>query len=390
MKRPVCLLPVAIGCLLAQTSGVPKREGSYWTQANSATIVVVPGSRLKVGVRGQVTIRGEDRENIVYTLKKRVTARDAAHAEALMSGWSVKAKTIGDTVYLIVMADSQPGSAPPELEMRVPRSLRQVSVENQGGSVEARDLDGDFSAEASGGRLNIDRIGRNVVARTAGGDVMLGRIGGSARCLSGGGSITVDSVAGESWLETAGGEIRVREAAGPVRASTAGNIIIERAAQTVLAQSSGGMIEVQQAGGKVTAEASAGSLHVISAPSVSAELGMGPIRLNRVSGTIRVSTGLGTVLADLPTGETLRDSVLNTAKGDVIVNIPSNLAVRVWAQSDTACRGGRIVSDFSEIRVPPAETPCVRPLIAEGALNGGGPLVRVSATSGTVYLRRQR
>jgi len=388
MTRPVWLLPLAIGAALAQSNSAPKREGPYWTETLTGSVAVAPGGKVKIGVRGPVVVRGEDRRDIVYTLKKRARARRVEEAKRALDGWSVKTKIVGGVAYLIVQfADARAVS--PELEVRAPRSLSGVVVENQGGSVDARDLDGDLTAATSGGRITIDRIGRNVSARTGGGDVQLGRIGGSAQCLSGGGSISVDSVAGEAWFETVGGEIRVREAGGPVRASAAGNIVVERAARSVTAQTSGGMIEVRQAGGPVTVEASGGSVQVGSAANVRCELGEGPIRLKGVSGVLRASTGLGTILADLLAGASFGDSMLNTDNGDVIVTIPSNTSLRVVAQSDSSCRGGRIVSDFAEIRIRHAEAPCLKPLVAEGSLNGGGPLLRVSASGGVVYLRRR-
>lgn len=389
MLRPVWLVPVAVGIAFAQTNGGLKREGPYWIQTMTGAVTVAPGSKLKIGARGPVVVRGEERRDVVYTLKKRARARNTEEAGRALEGWSVKTKTAGEVTYLVVQF-TDAGSPAPELEVHAPRKLAAVIIENQGGSVEARDLDGDVTAATSGGRIYIDRIGRSVAARTGGGDVQLGRIGGSAQCLSGGGSISVDSVAGESWFETVGGEIRVREAGGPVRASAAGNIVVERAAQSVTAQTSGGMIEVQQAGGPVSVEASGGSVQIGSAANVRCELGAGPIRLTGVSGALRASTGLGTVLANLLAGASFQDSILNTGNGDVIVTIPSNVSLRIWAQSDSVCRGGKIVSEFSEIRIRQADAPCLRPMVAEGNLNGGGPLLRVSASGGAVYLRRTR
>jgi hypothetical protein len=348
------------------------------------------GPRLKIGAHGPVVVRGENRADVLYTVKRRAKARTSEEAARLFETVSVKTKTVGEVSYLVVLT-ANPSLPSPELEIRAPRRLRLVSVENQGGSIDGREFEGDFSADTNAGRVNLDRIAGSVTARTGGGDVMLGRVGGSARCLSGGGSITVDSVAGESWFETVGGEVRVREAGGPVRASTAGNIVVERAAQSVTAQASGGIIEVQQAGGPVTAEASDGGIQVASAANIRCELASGAIRLRNVSGALRATTGIGTVLADLLSGAAFQDSILNTGRGDVIVTIPSNISLRIWAQSDPACRGGKIISDFSEIRQRPvADAPCVKPVVAEGSLNGGGPVLRVSAAGGAVYLRRQR
>jgi hypothetical protein len=62
----------------------------------------------------------------------------------------------------------------------------------------------------------------------------------------------------------------------------------------------------------------------------------------------------------------------------------------VRASSESRNRPARIVSDFPEIRVRPTASAQGGAITAEGALNGGGPLLRITANSGVVYLRRQR
>jgi len=52
--------------------------------------------------------------------------------------------------------------------------------------------------------------------------------------------------------------------------------------------------------------------------------------------------------------------------------------------------GGRIVSDFPEIHVRTASQPGGTPVVAEGALNGGGPVLHINVVGGTIYLRRQK
>jgi hypothetical protein len=51
---------------------------------------------------------------------------------------------------------------------------------------------------------------------------------------------------------------------------------------------------------------------------------------------------------------------------------------------------GRIISDFPEIHVKVLTQPGANPVVAEGALNGGGPLLRLNVVGGTIYLRRQK
>jgi hypothetical protein len=72
--------------------------------------------------------------------------------------------------------------------------------------------------------------------------------------------------------------------------------------------------------------------------------------------------------------------------GDIIVLIPSNLAVSIAARNDSG--PVRIVSDFPQIRVRPAAL--IRPpLTAEGSINGGGPMLYINAAGGVIYLRKK-
>jgi hypothetical protein len=45
----------------------------------------------------------------------------------------------------------------------------------------------------------------------------------------------------------------------------------------------------------------------------------------------------------------------------------------------------RIISDFREIKIGRQGTR----LVAEGSVNGGGPLLQISGMGGTIFLKRQ-
>ena len=190
-------------------------------------------------------------------------------------------------------------------------------------------------------------------------------------------------------IETAGGEIVIREAGGPVQASTGGgNIRVERAAGSVVARTAGGLIQVEQAEGPVTAESSGGAIQVNSAHGVRCESAGGAIRLHNVAGAVRAFANSGSILAELARSA-LADSVLTTNAGDITVVIPSNLALTVEAINESG-GAGRISSDFPQIRMRNNGASEAGPLVAEGALNGGGPMLRVNVVGGTIYLRRTK
>jgi hypothetical protein len=377
---------VIVAACVAQTDSPVVREGKYWVQTANGSASLAGSELLKVSTRGAVSLQGEARGDLGYVLKKRTKVQDPARARALLNGIAVKtSKRSGGIVLEVSLPSGWETSA--DLQLRVPRSLRETILESQGESIEASDLDGSLRADSRGGRLQVDRIQGDVTVRTGGGQVRLGKVGGNVLCFSGGGSITADMIGGEAGLNTEGGEINVKVAKGLVRASTrGGNIRIERAGYGVTAEAQAGLIDVIRANGPVTAQTGAGAIRIRSAGNVECQVETGPVQLYGVYGGLRVATRAGSILAELA-AKPLQDSSLSTGSGDITVLIPSNLAVTVQAFS--AYPGGhRIISDFTEIR--PRLSQGEAETEALGAINGGGPLLRLTASGGTIYLRRQR
>jgi DUF4097 and DUF4098 domain-containing protein YvlB len=385
--RWLWLAPALAVAGYGQTESAVSREGRYWVQAVTGSVALQGAERLRASTRGAFKLQGESRDDISYTLTKRVRAASEASAREALARWALKSSRQGAWATLVVsQPDAREASA--DLWLSVPRRLREVEVNSEGGAVEARDLDGALRAETGGGQVDIDRILGDLTVRTGGGEVRLGKIGRSVRISSGGGAITAASIGGEAGFTTGGGEIYVQEALGPVRASTGGgNIRVDRAAGPVTASTGGGLIDVLEAPGPVTAETGAGSIKVRAAKGAQCESGGGSIQLLGVFGSLRAATGMGSIIAELAIGKPLEDSVLSTAAGDITVFIPSNLAVTIQAISDS--RGyQRIVSDFPEIRAL-VESRAGR-AEAHGTLNGGGPMLKLTASGGTIYLRRQK
>jgi len=181
----------------------------------------------------------------------------------------------------------------------------------------------------------------------------------------------------------------VREAGGSVALSNqmGGNIRVDKAAGDVRAHSAQGMIEVGQAGGAVFADTQGGFIQVGSARGVQAESMAGTVRVKNDSGPMNLAAMAGNILAELLNGTRMQDSSLVAGTGDITVLIPSNLAVSVMARNST---GGtpRIVSDFPEIRVTPSKF-FQAPMVGQGAINGGGPVLNLNVSSGVIYLRRK-
>jgi hypothetical protein len=192
-------------------------------------------------------------------------------------------------------------------------------------------------------------------------------------------------------MDTAGGEIFVQHVHGPLLASSGGgNIEIARADSSVTARTSGGIIEVEQAVGPVVADTAGGAIQITGSSGAQCQASGGTIRLTNVAGIVQAISGWGDIVAQLMPGRPLENSKLSTNSGDITVMIPPSSAITVLAQSLRTGTAGRIVSDFPEIRLAGRGGTGGGLEMAEGSLNGGGPLLQVVASGGSVYLRRRR
>jgi hypothetical protein len=362
--------------LFAQTV---TREGGRWVETITGTAPTA--SRLRVNAQGPVHLEGGTANEIAYTAKLSVSVRQARNAEDARRLFSrMRVVSSGDSVTLNVPG----GQVTTNLSIRTPR-LSGAAINNADGSVEANGIDGTLEVTSGAGELKCNRIRGDCRLTTGGGDIQVGEVDGELHCATAGGRVTVKSVRGDAVVETAGGYIEVDNAGGTVRADTAGGAIrVNSAAGSVSAATGGGSIVVGKAGGIVTVRNMAGPVQVGAAAGIRCESGTGGVRVSNVSGPMRVSTTMGSIVATL-LGGPASDSFLTTGNGDITVVIPSNVGVTIRAESDPADSLRRIVSDFPGVAVRMLGTE----VVAEGPVNGGGPLLRISGTGGTIFIKRQ-
>jgi DUF4097 and DUF4098 domain-containing protein YvlB len=339
----------------------------------------VIGRQLRVNAHGPVTLEAGVGTQLSYTATVVVRAANQAEARRIVERYPLRVAKEGD--WSVLTAPGEPLSA--TLVLRAPK-LTAVSIVTSNGPVEANGIDGSLLVDSVTGPLAADRIRGDCQLRTRGGDVRAGVIGGSLDSTTGLGSITVRSARGQAVLQTMGGDIVVQEAAGPLRADTgAGTIRIARAAGTVDATTGGGLIWVGSANGLVTAHNMAGLIDVESAPGVQCESGAGGVQLGKISGSMHVTTAMGNIVASVLSAVT--DSDLATGGGDITVAIPSNLGVTIQAENAMADSLRRILSEFPQIQAYRLGTR----VVAQGRVNGGGPVLRISSVDGTIFIKRQ-
>jgi len=112
----------------------------------------------------------------------------------------------------------------------------------------------------------------------------------------------------------------------------------------------------------------------------------GTVRVKTSSGPLHIQTARGSILAELLSGARLENSSLVAGSGDITVLIPSNLALSVVARNESG-ETPRILSDFSEVRARNAVAGRP-PLVFEGSINGGGPLLSIDTAGGIIYVRK--
>jgi DUF4097 and DUF4098 domain-containing protein YvlB len=362
------------------------RDGAYWVQTVTGVATAAPGGRLRISTRGPVTVRGSAADQVRYTITKRIKSTSESEARRRLSRFLVRAYQQGDTTNLTV-AHAGDGWGSADMNVTAPRRFREAVLETHGGTVDVAEWGGALEVRTGGGSIKLDRIEGPVGARTAGGEIALGTMGSSVRCVSAGGPIHAGSIHGDAWLETAGGDITADEVGGTLNASTAGGKIqVTRGGSAMELNTAGGAIEVGSARGMVSAESASGPIQVGPAAGVRCETGGGRIQLTNVSGGLRATTAMGDVIAQLLRGSAMEDSFLVTGLGDITVIVPSNVGIRILAQIESASSARRIVSDFPAVKARMDGALAV----AEGAINGGGPLLRLSSARGTIYIRREK
>ena len=388
----VAALMLAAFRMLAQDVVFSQEGPNTWTNTASGTVTAAPHGRLLVVARGHIVVRGVTADRITYKLVQRVRgAGSEAEAKQLLGNGLIDRIPLGRVSRIVVQQNSSVNVGN-ELMVYVPRQLEVVHVESQSfGNIEAFDLDGAIEAQTPIGDIRADRIGGYAFVNAGNGRISLGKVGGLVQCYTGAGSITVDNAAGGvKHCQTGGGDLLVKEAGAPVSLDNeGGNITVDKAAASVDAHAVSGMIKVGKAGGQVTADTrGGGSIEVGSARGIKAESAQGTVRVRGASGPITISTALGNILAELAAGARLQDSVLAAGSGDITVLIPSNFPVSVMVRDDMGAYS-RLVSEFPEIRSTTVGF-VKTPVVAEGTINGGGPMLHINAGTGVVYLRRTR
>jgi hypothetical protein len=181
-----------------------------------------------------------------------------------------------------------------------------------------------------------------------------------------------------SDVHTSGGGITIGDMAGAVNARTSGGgIHLGKLGSTVDARTSGGSISLDEAGGEVKLDTSGGSITVgrVAAPADLSTSG-GNIRIDSVEERLRAHTSGGTVKAGIK-GPVKGECSLSSSGGSIHVTVDKTAAFDL----DASTSGGGVDADGLTITLDHGSHSRSK---LEGTVNGGGPLVKLRTSGGSI------
>ena len=373
--------------------GEPQRQGNYWEERAECSAPLRAGSRLTVRAdSGSIDVQPTAGERMTCQVRLRVYTANESDARRYFHNYELTLQPSEGGLFLKGSLPSEHKNNPSvsaEFNLTVPARTN-LNLETKGGAIDVGKLEGSLQAVTAGGDIRTADLAGPVRAETAGGSIHLGSVAAPVEARTAGGSIRVGDVKGAAVLETSGGEVSAGMVAGTLRAETAGgDLVLRGATGGIEARTAGGQIQVGETGGSVVAETAGGSIRLQGARGrVEVKTAGGGINLLQVGSGVRASTAAGCILAQIDAGQkAFAASDLETMAGDILVYLPANLPVTVDAAIDMAA-GHKIMSDFPLNIQHDGQTFAPKTLRGEGALNGGGEVLRVRTVAGNIEIRK--
>ncbi len=327
------MIPILQGLLFAGTSMADAAVEDHVERS----FQVSPGGRLTVDSdRGSIEVRTGDRDVVDIKIERKVKKNGKWSVEEVLGDFPITFDHSDDGVTIRAKHNQEIlrrwGRERNRLRVKflitVPQRYN-VDLKTVGGGISVGDLEGEVRSQTAGGNLQIGKIKGPVWGRTAGGNIEVEGTEGDADVKTSGGKITIGSVEGAVEAKTAGGSIHIEKATGSVNAKTAG----------------------------------------------------GSIAVEEVMGSINAKTVGGSVTAYI-SGQPEEDCSLETSGGSVTAYLVESIALDVEARTT----GGNVSTDVPVATVVQGKVSKGR---LQGAINGGGPLLKLRTFGGSIHLHKK-
>ena len=384
--------PLGIGMARAghkNSGGGPSSDaGPRLTQDLSGSVPTRDGERVRLSTElGSIVVHLHDSEKVDYRIHLEIDGSEKG-AEELLKSFTVSVREKSDGVALSAEAPGRhwTGRLWATLELDIPRDVS-LEVSTGGGNIDATEIQGHVKLSTAGGNITAGDIGGPARLETGGGHIVAKSVAGELYANTGGGDIVIGSIAGNATLRTSGGHIRVRSVQGTARLETGGgNITLGHSGADLIASTAGGEIQVGEAAGLVRAKTSGGGIRVVRMfGPTNLETGGGSIYLTQVDSPVKASTSSGGITAWFvapPKSSGTCD--LQSSDGDITVHLPRELPATIDAQVEKGDEHRVIVDPAFSLKVSRDETSKEHIVRAEGALNGGGELIRLRTVDGNI------
>ncbi len=385
----VILLAIMVAVPLWAQSARVFRDGNAWVEESTGTLPAGREFRASTDI-GSVQVQGNAAQ-ASYVVRKRSYASTEEAARRQFDQLRISAGKAGDTVVLQgQLIGGNVNRFMVDFVVQIPRATQVVKVETHAGSLSLASITGSIVGTTGGGNVKLDDVVGPVKITSGGGNMEAGSVASDLYLQSGGGNVTVERVNGQLVVKTGGGRVRIGTSGGTTIETGAGNIEVQRCNGDLRASSGGGNLSLGDVSGSVTADTSGGSVRLASAQgAVRVITGGGTVELFKVGQSAQVETGAGAITVQFVASRNqFRDSLLRTAAGDVVVFLPTGLGVNVHASTDMF-NGAGIQSEFPGLTMNQEGGKYgPKSMSAEGALGGGGPILRVRTTIGQIDIRR--
>jgi len=389
---------VAIGMadvpLAAQTKF--SQEGRAWVEETSGKLPEAHSLHIQT-ILGNVTIQGGGNEPR-YVVRKRSLAPSAQGARNAFRRFSVTVARQSDAAY-IRGAWTEPkatndGQLSADILLLVPREMNLVTVDTRCGSITVTSTDAKLELGTRAGVVSVDDASGIVRVRTMGGNVTIGRVGGDLFIhSSGGGDVRAGFARGRVEVSSQGGNMFF-DTVGSLSLQAAGNVDVRHCFGDLTVRTVGGSVTLGEIGGSARIENGGGNIRLGSVRGrVMASTTGGNIEMWKVGGGAQAISGNGAITAEFigTQPSSFQASYLRTSSGDIVVYLDRGTQATVQASSELALGSWGISSDFPELNIINEGTgPGPRVTYAQGAVNGGGPMLKVQTTVGQIAFRRSK
>ncbi len=374
----------------ATTDRVGASSGPRLTQDLNGSVPVHDGERIRFSTElGSVVVHTQNSGKLDYRIHLETDSSQNG-AEALLKSFTVTARQTEAGVSFEAKSPGRrwTGRLWATVELNIPKNVN-LDLSTGGGNIEASEIQGRVTFNTAGGNITAGNISGSAHLETGGGNIVATGVGGEELYAStGGGHIVVGSVAGNATLHTSGGHIRVASIQGTARLDTGGgNITLGHSGAELTASTGGGEIQVGEAAGLVRAKTGGGGIRVVRMfGPTNLETGGGSIYLTQVDSPVKASTSFGGITAwFVAPPKSTGTCDLQSSAGDIVVHLPRELPITIDAQVQDGDANRVIIDPAFPLKVIHGDSSTgAHSVRAEGALNGGGELLRLRTVAGNI------